>query len=290
MPTAREYLDEQAALAQAGDRVAMNAVAVAVSPWTRGQARRLAAKFSPVDADDAYSEALFALASAVRWWKPDRGGFLNYFAAVASRAICRWAMREQRRHFPPLDLERDEPSTGTHRHEPDTPTKLAALLDDLPPPVRAAFVRRHGIDGHEPMTVAGIAVSLDTTPASVRRRLTIAATVARWHARGLCGHSAPGRTRRTPAPRAPSPAAKKLADWFARPESAGLSNRYAARALGLSEKTVRNYRHGHGIPSSTLGQDCGLSAPRPATVVQDGQEIDLACADNPHNAEALTIA
>lgn len=291
MPTAREYLDEQAALAQAGERLAMNAVAVGISPWTRGQARRLAAKFSPVEADDAFSEAMLVLPSAVRCWRPDRGGFLNYFAAVASRAICRWARREQQRHFPPLDLELCEPSTGMHRREPDLPPKLVALLSDMPASVRAAFVRRHGIDGHERMAITGIAADLGSTPASVRRLLTIAATVARWHALESCGTSAPARVNRPPAVRKKTAAEKTLADWFSLPTSAEKSNRVIARALGLDERTVRNYRHRHGIPSLPPHVPaCGLSAPRRGTAIEGGHDPMPTGADYPHNAESHSLA
>jgi hypothetical protein len=80
------------ARARAGDRAAADDLARAVLPWTLRTAWNYARLFG-LYRDDLYSEGLTAFPAALRSFDPARGGFLNYFAACAGRAMVRAGRR-----------------------------------------------------------------------------------------------------------------------------------------------------------------------------------------------------
>ncbi len=75
------------ARARAGEPTAAEDLARAVRPWTLRAAWRYARLYG-MDREELYSEGLSVFPAALRSYDPARGGFLNYFAACAGRAMA----------------------------------------------------------------------------------------------------------------------------------------------------------------------------------------------------------
>lgn len=74
--------------ASSGDQDALNELAAKVQPWTHRKATYYSNQKEPVIyRDDLVSAANAVFLDAVRSFKPSAGGFLNYYATCASRAM-----------------------------------------------------------------------------------------------------------------------------------------------------------------------------------------------------------
>jgi DNA-directed RNA polymerase specialized sigma24 family protein len=84
--------------AQSGDRQAANDLVIKVAPWTRWKAQQYA-KSHGVDAEELYAVGQAVFPAVLRDYKPSAGGFLNYYAAAAARAMLKAARKDMAREM-----------------------------------------------------------------------------------------------------------------------------------------------------------------------------------------------
>lgn len=113
--------------AQRGDRAAVEALAAIARTALVGPAQKVAARHGPtVRIDDLIAAGMAKFAAALRSYRPDRGGFVNYLIICGRRAMAEYAAREVARPGRPLRRDVADHRTAAP-HEPTAAAAYAAL-------------------------------------------------------------------------------------------------------------------------------------------------------------------
>lgn len=140
----RDELAELAARARGGDRAAEDALARAVWPWVKRKAGEYG-RSHRVDSDELESVGLSRFPHALKSYRPEFGGFLNYFASCAAREMLEVARKLSRR--PEVQSEEALVMEPGHADEPDDVAALRAALAGLDPLSRRVLEMALGYDG-----------------------------------------------------------------------------------------------------------------------------------------------